>query len=311
MTPRSELLAVDIGNTRVKIGLYEQKKLMTPDVLPQPEQMFVSPADRLQDLEFQLREFLVSGSAKWVISSVNAESEQKFLDWLKAKRPDDMIQRITGHEFGIPTTVDVPEKVGSDRLCNAKAALCLKDPGEPALVVDLGTAVTLDVLSGDGIFRGGAIIPGFQCAAKGLHKLTSQLPLVDADELRLPEFPAANTVSAIETGIFWGIVGAIRQFLALAHEERPALLILTGGNAYQVWEALLNPHANAKSESMICNADRSVHTSVKCDSVPAKQETDTQTLQEESGFIPVQMFHEVICCPYLTLSGIALCGTGA
>jgi len=309
MSASPELITVDVGNARIKLGRYDRTKLVSCHGVPQPEQVIFSEAEKLLEIKLWLRESPLAPGTSWLISSVNSQLEQRLTEWIAAHRPDDCIQILTRDDINVPTDLEFPDAVGMDRLCNAKAALRLKNDGEPSLVVDLGTAITLDVLSGNGLFRGGAIMPGFSCAAQGLHDLTEQLPRIDVEELRLPDFPGKNTTAAIQAGLFWGIIGAVRQFLSLAQEERPALLILTGGNSYQVWEALLNPYANSKTDSIVCEATRIEDSSGVFTPPPHANASDTQESQSvpDNGFIPVHRFHEVICCPYLTLSGIALC----
>jgi type III pantothenate kinase len=82
------------------------------------------------------------------------------------------------------------------------------------VIVDVGTAITVDLISADGAFLGGAILPGIQMAARALHHFTDLLPLVDVSELAVPP-PALGdaTESAMKSGLFWGAVGAIRQLI--------------------------------------------------------------------------------------------------
>ena len=83
------------------------------------------------------------------------------------------------------------------------------------IVVDSGTATTVNFISKDGIFRGGAILPGLEMSAKALHHYTAVLPVVPVQELggELPVAPGRNTREAIRNGLFWGQVGAIRELV--------------------------------------------------------------------------------------------------
>ncbi|MCL2348774.1 MAG: type III pantothenate kinase [Planctomycetaceae bacterium] len=311
MTAKNELMAVDIGNSRIKFGRYERSGMSKNGPIPQPVQVNFERSAKMINLDLWLRESPVAPGTEWIVSNVNETMLTGFCDWMLVNRPDDCVKILTYHDFKIPMDVDAPEKIGLDRLCNALAAKYLKEPGEPSLIVDIGTAVTLDMLSGDGRFRGGAIMPGFQTAAAALQSKTGQLPEIDADDLRFPEYPAKNTVGAIEAGLFWGMVGAIRQFLAFAQEgPRSALLLLTGGDAFPVLEALLNPSVNAKSDTVIAEATRVADPSgFSCPPVVKSGNTQFQeklAAIPENSFVPVHQFHEAICCPYLTLSGIAL-----
>ena len=115
----------------------------------------------------------------------------------------------------------------------------LRDAGRPAVIVDVGTAITVDLVSADGAFLGGAILPGIAMSARALHEFTDLLPLVDVSELAAPP-PALGTatVAAIRAGLFWGAVGGLRELIGqLAGAERPEV-ILTGGASPAVAELL-------------------------------------------------------------------------
>lgn len=143
----------------------------------------------------------------------------------------------------LPLSINLPapEKVGIDRLLNAVAANRLRAEGQPVIIVDTGTATTVDYVSASGAFEGGAILPGFQLCAASLHEYTALLPLVEVDELSGPP-PAAlgrSTREAIRSGLFWGQVGAVKELISqLESRANPqALLVVTGGAA-----PLLGPH---------------------------------------------------------------------
>jgi len=306
-----ELIAVDIGNRRMKFGRYLRSVITTNGDLPHPSQVIVEDTPTMQQLELGLREIPLENGTEWLISSVNAERLSSLIQWLRTNRPNDPVRILSQRDILMPVEVDEPEKVGMDRLCNALGATCLTRRSEPVLIVDIGSATTLDVVSGDGRFLGGAIMPGFYAAAEALQKTSRCLPMIEADDLRFPNYPGRNTTSAIESGLFWGMVGAIRQFLAFAQEGREqALLLLTGGDAFPVLEALLNPNYNPQQDSIIAEATRVADPSgLSCPPVvnPSGVTTNADPMPD-NAFVPVSHFHEAICCPYLTLSGIALCG---
>jgi pantothenate kinase type III len=261
-------------------------------------------------LDLGLREEPLEEGTEWLISSVNDENLSALNQWLQENRPQDSVRILSQRDIRMPVEVDEPEKVGLDRLCNALAATRLAKRNEPVLIVDLGSATTLDVVSGDGRFLGGAIMPGFRASAFFLQKISQGLPIVEADDLRFPAYPGRNTTAAIEAGLFWGMVGAIRQFLAFAQEgHEHALLLLTGGDAFPVLEALLNPNFSPQDDSVIAEATRVTDPSgVSCPPVanPQGAKLGAEPMPDDA-FIPVSRFHEAICCPYLTLSGLAMC----
>jgi type III pantothenate kinase len=117
-------------------------------------------------------------------------------------------------------------------LLDAVAANRLRDPQRPAVVVDVGSAITVDLVSSDGAFLGGAILPGIAMSARALHEFTDLLPLIEMAELTVPP-PAlgTSTVPAMRSGLFWGAVGAIRQLteqLSDSASGQPQIF-LTGG----------------------------------------------------------------------------------
>lgn len=139
-------------------------------------------------------------------------------------------------QFPIAIDVDVPERVGTDRLLNAIAANRLRQPTQGAIVVDSGTATTVDLISRTGAFCGGAILPGLLLSARALHEYTSVLPFVPMPQAGDPAPPSVgrNTESAIVSGICWGHVGAVNSLIAaFSHDSRlgseTPLILVTGG----------------------------------------------------------------------------------
>jgi type III pantothenate kinase len=106
----------------------------------------------------------------------------------------------------------------------------LREAHRPAVIVDVGTAITVDLVSAEGAFLGGAILPGIEMSARALHEFTDLLPLVDVSELTTPP-PALGmaTVPALESGLFWGSVGAIRQLIEQLGESIADNSATTGG----------------------------------------------------------------------------------
>ena len=125
-----------------------------------------------------------------------------------------------------------PDMVGIDRLLDAVAANRLRRAAASAVLVNVGTAITVNLVAADGSFQGGAILPGIALSARALHTFTDLLPLVNVRELSTPP-PAlgTSTVAALRSGLFWGAVGAIRQLLEIlpGTSAGPSDVLLTGG----------------------------------------------------------------------------------
>jgi type III pantothenate kinase len=134
-------------------------------------------------------------------------------------------------ELPIDVKVEAPERVGIDRLLNAVAARG-RSPGVPAVLIDIGSAVTVDWLDEAGAFRGGAIFPGSRLMARALRAHTAKLPLVRLPK-ELPEPPGQDTTTAMQTGIASAVAGGVfavaRQYLRRS-SGRP-VVYLTGGDA--------------------------------------------------------------------------------
>src|SRR5262249_6105357 len=133
---------------------------------------------------------------------------------------------------------------GIDRLFDAVAANLLRQPSEPVLVVDAGTATTVNYISEAGAFEGGAILPGLGLGARALHHHTALLPLIDVGKLgQHPVVPLGrDTPGAISSGLWYGQIGAIRELVSRLAESasRPPLVLITGGNGRALAAALGN-----------------------------------------------------------------------
>jgi type III pantothenate kinase len=146
----------------------------------------------------------------------------------------------------LPLRVDLaqPDHVGIDRLLDGVAANRLRAGNEPAIVVDAGTATTVNLVAATGVFVGGAILPGLELAARSLHQYTALLPLVDVQLLRQNPVDTVgkDTRAAIGSGIWFGQIGAIRELVSqMSTEARVAPLVLvTGGNGRALSQALGN-----------------------------------------------------------------------
>ena len=134
-----------------------------------------------------------------------------------------------GSDVGIAIAVDQPHEVGADRIVNAVAAHSRYSG--PLIIIDFGTATTFDVVDGDGTYRGGAIAPGVNLSLEALHMAAAQLPRI------APKKPQSvigtGTISAMQSGVYWGYIGLIEGLVARIKEEfgKPMTVIATGGLA--------------------------------------------------------------------------------
>jgi type III pantothenate kinase len=237
--PRAPLIAVDVGNSRIKLGLFPQAEA---DGLPQPDSTFhlTGQLPEFDQLDAWLATLVVppsggttsaggtagfahpsgiaatpdAGLFRWHIGSVNRPAASRLIDWLRDYREEDEIRMVTSGDLPLIVDLPRPDRVGVDRLLDGLAANYLRAPGHPAVVVDVGSAITVDLLDAEGAFRGGAILPGIAMSARALHEFTDLLPSIDMAELaESPPALGRNTVAAMRSGLFWGAVGAVRQLV--------------------------------------------------------------------------------------------------
>jgi len=125
--------------------------------------------------------------------------------------------------------VDAGTQVGPDRLVNTVAGYDLY--GGDLIVVDFGTATTFDVVADDGAYIGGVIAPGVNLSLEALHSAAAALPHVDIS--KPPHVIGTNTVACMQSGVFWGYVGLVREICERIRAERarPMRVIATGGLA--------------------------------------------------------------------------------
>ncbi len=244
---RFPLVAVDIGNTRLKLGLWPRPpQLAQGHPAPEPvEPLSLSPGD--WDVLARWIEQHVPPGTPWHLASVQRHYLADLVHFLGQRRSQDPVLLLNHELLPLPVRLPKPDHVGIDRLLTALAAWALRSGDEPLVVVDLGTAVTVDYISARGEFCGGAILPGVAMSAQALEHFTDLLPLVPMDQLDQPP-PAlgTDTVSAIRSGLYWGVVGAVRELASrLAPRGAHPQLVLTGGAAPAV-ARLLDPQARCE-----------------------------------------------------------------
>jgi type III pantothenate kinase len=223
------LLAIDVGNTGVKLGVFEGDKLRaTWRMATSLSRMADEYASLLltllehQGIKPQDIESVAMGSVVPPMVGTLKELFQRYFEITPF-----VVE--SGVKTGVRIRMDNPKEVGADRIINAAAARQLY--GAPAIIVDLGTATTFDVLSAEGDYIGGCIAPGLITGAEALFARASKLPRV---ELTRPKRAiGSNTVTAMQSGIIFGYVGLIEGIVARLHAEigAPARVIATGGFA--------------------------------------------------------------------------------
>jgi type III pantothenate kinase len=217
MTPN---IVVDIGNSRMKWGRVTRGAVAEMVSLPLTDEW---------EWKEQLAKWQLELPLKWAMAGVNPPAMQRFESWAGSQG----IHVSSFRQIPMDVEVEQPEQVGIDRLLNAVAAQAI---ASPAVVVSVGTAVTIDLIGAKHVFHGGAILPGVRLQIESLNRGTAKLPELDLPEPASP-LPGKSTVEAIRTGVFWSILGAINGLRAsFAYEinpmglDKPLPVILTGGD---------------------------------------------------------------------------------
>ena len=228
------LLAIDIGNTTVQLGLFEGAQLG-------PTWRIATAHDRLTDeygvlLRALLRNQRLDPTAVQAVSmaSVVPALIPVFQDVSRAYFDVEPLLVGSGVKTGLRITYDSPREVGADRVVDAVAALALYGP-PPLIVVDFGTATVFDAIDGEGSYLGGAIAPGIEVAADALFERASRLSRV---ELQRPQNAIGrNTASAVQSGIIFGYVGLVEGIIERFKAELGGGRVIgTGGWAARIAE---------------------------------------------------------------------------
>ena len=224
------LLAINANNTNTSFAMWEGADLRGSWRIAtngrRTADEYVVWLDHLLLLE-ELSRSAVDGV---VIGSVVPDANFNLLTFSRRYcRTDPVIVGEKGVKLGTRALVDRPEEVGADRLVNTLAA---HDRYKgPLIVIDFGTATTLDVVDADGNYRGGVIAPGINLSLTALHMAAAKLPSVRIS--RTERVIGTDTVSCMQSGIYWGYVGLVEGLVGRIKTEfgAPMRTIGTGGLA--------------------------------------------------------------------------------
>ena len=224
------ILTLDIGNTNIKTAVFDGEKMveywrLKTDIAATSDEVGIALTDlfRHKGRPLDCIEGIIMSS---VVPSINFTIEHMCRDYFQM----DPMHVVPGVKTGINIKYENPRELGSDRIANAMAAYSLY--GGPCIFIDFGTATTFGVVSAKGEFIGGAICPGLKISMEALVSGAAKLPRI---EIIKPESVIGrNTVTNMQSGIFYGYVGQINHIVAKMKEElgQPeARVIATGGLA--------------------------------------------------------------------------------
>jgi len=223
------LLVIDIGNSNTVLGLYAEDSLLKSWRITTDKTRTVDEYAILIDRLFGFSDLRFKDVRDVIISCVVPPLLNTFVSLCHAYFDKKPYVVGPGIKTGMPILYDNPKEVGADRIVNAVAAY--EKYRRSLIVVDFGTATTFDFISAKGEYLGGAIAPGVAISAEALFERASKLPRVDLS--RPPQVIAKNTVSSMQSGIFYGYVGLVDGIVARMKQEsgEPALVVATGGLA--------------------------------------------------------------------------------
>jgi type III pantothenate kinase len=226
MTPG---VVVDIGNTAIKWGRCSSGRVTDICILP--------PGD-VNAWQRQIEHWELPAATLWVLTSVQPQQCAALERYLRERGHRVHLLTLAA-SLPLQVRLDQPDYVGIDRLLDAVAANSRRSPGTPAVIVDAGSAVTVDWLDAEGAFGGGAILPGLRLMAAALHEHTALLPLIPAPR-QAPPLPGTTTIAAMEVGIFWAVAGGVRALIEqYAAISRVRLQVFVTGGDGQVLHSVL------------------------------------------------------------------------
>jgi type III pantothenate kinase len=223
------LLGIDVGNTQTVIGIFDGDTI-------QHHWRIATERERTADeIALTLTGFLNLYEQKlddidgMIVSSVVPEMTSALVRMARDILKVEPLVVDSDTDTGVPILYDDPSQVGADRLVNAAAAI--KKYGTPCVVVDFGTATTLDAITRSGEYLGGTISPGIEISSLALFRAAARLSRV---ELVAPANPIGrNTVESIQSGIINGAAGQVDRLVELFKSElgEDAKVVGTGGLA--------------------------------------------------------------------------------
>ena len=225
-----KMLAIDIGNTNMVIGLFAGDQLAAHwRISSQP----LRTGDELAVVVAGLLRERATGIDAAVIGSVVPQLTGAMAAAVQTVCGCAPLLLHSGLKLPVIIAYEHPEQVGPDRIANAYAARELY--GVPAIVIDFGTATTFEVVDAEGRFLGGAILPGMRVALEGLFRHAALL--ASTDTYQPAQVVGRNTADCLRSGAYYGTVGSIREILAQIKKEMGGeLKVIATGGLYRLLE---------------------------------------------------------------------------
>ena len=220
------LLAVDIGNSNIKFGIFDGEHLLSKFSIPTDPD---ATADKLRTAVGQNLDLPISAA---IVCSVVPELDGSLAEFLRQEIRAEPFFVRNNLDFGLKINYEPLSAAGTDRLVNSFAAV--EKYGVPCVVCSFGTATTIEVVNADRVLLGGLIAPGFVTMSKALRQNTSKLP--EAEIKKPDNVIGQTTITSIRSGIFFSQVGLVESTIARIAGELGAspTVVATGGFAAEI-----------------------------------------------------------------------------
>jgi len=223
------LLVIDVGNTQIVLGVYDGESLKAHWRLDTKARRTEDEMAVMVSQLFNLAGIDAQSVKSAIISCVVPPLLPALLNFCRNTFSCDPLVVGPGIKTGVSIRTDDPREVGADRIANTAGGLSIFDP--PMILIDFGTAITIDAISKNSEYLGGAIIPGIELSMNALYHKAAKLPKVEI--AKPPSIIGANTVHSMQSGAFYGYVclvdGIVEKMkLVLGAGSK---VIATGGEA--------------------------------------------------------------------------------
>ena len=239
------ILAVDIGNSNIVLGCFDENEILFEDRLSTDRDSTVLEYAVIIKTSLEMHHLEYEQITGAIISSVVPSVTENVQQAIFRLIGQQAMVVSPGMKTGLNILLDDPKQLGSDRVADAVGAI-----GEypcPLIIVDMGTATTISVIDGQKNFMGGMIIPGLQVSLDSLANRTSQLPHISLEAPK--KVIGTNTVDCMKSGIIYSTAGSIDGAIERIEEERgeTCTVVSTGGHARKIipychHEILIDPH---------------------------------------------------------------------
>ena len=235
-------LVIDIGNTNTVFAIYQSFKSdfkllksfrISSDTKRTPDEYSFIINQSFKMNEYDLNKLLGIAIA-CVVPEVMNNIETYFKNYLKIP-----LYKVESEKLNIEIKIENPHEAGQDRLINAFAVQKMKF--DPAIIIDFGTATTFDVIGKGGAYLGGIIAPGINLSIESLYKSTSRLPKISLKSLSNEKntLLGKSTISAIESGVFWGYVCMIEGLINKLKNFYPNSKVIATGGLSQIFKSTI------------------------------------------------------------------------